>query len=668
LPVVLALAAALRWLFPHADPPALLSGSGGLFFDEGAYTNNARNLYLFGSAFFDEWNSYWYSPVLHILQLPVFRVFGIGLHQERLIPMAMSVGTILLLCRYAARAWGRDAALYAAIFLGTGYFSVMYNRVGIVETPQAFFMMLAVVLWQSARRGNRWAAPASGMAAAMVVVSKSLGAYFVAAFFGIMALEALASAPGSRRAPWRRLLEALAGAAALMAAWYLLFFLPNRDGILRIGNAYKQLSVPRDLRQALANLRSNPFPGYYQPEIVPLLAALVAIGGLLLRAGRRSIVEHAEAWMLAAWIAGAALAVGLLSYRPNRYFVPLGPPIAALAAFGLASLGRGAGERDGAPFRPLNLAAAWLWLAVVFRLTLIDLFTRHWSLGPFSRWRLHWLLVAALATAAVALFRRGDRLPPAARAAMIVLVTTLALGHGLGQYRAWAADRRYTILETSREIAPLVDGGLLAGLASPALGLENETRVLYAFEPWFNYQDTFARFPITHLVLGVYNGEVDWYWRKYPEEMRRALPLRVYHLWRSDFYLFSMRPEDRGFFNRRPAAAPGPLDAAVVGFNAPGEISAGEAARGSITFRNTGSSAWEAGSALAIGSPRSRNPFGPNLLPATLAGAVRPGGEVTIPVTFNAPQRAGYFMTEYRLEDSRGQSFGDYVPIGILVR
>jgi hypothetical protein len=99
LPVVLALAAALRWLFPHADPPALLSGSGGLFFDEGAYTNNARNLYLFGSAFFDEWNSYWYSPVLHILQLPVFRVFGIGLHQERLIPMAMSVGTILLLCR-----------------------------------------------------------------------------------------------------------------------------------------------------------------------------------------------------------------------------------------------------------------------------------------------------------------------------------------------------------------------------------------------------------------------------------------------------------------------------------------------------------------------------------------------------------------------------------------
>jgi hypothetical protein len=276
--------------------------------------------------------------------------------------------------------------------------------------------------------------------------------------------------------------------------------------------------------------------------------------------------------------------------------------------------------------------------------------------------------VAALATAAVALFRRGDRLPAAARAVMIVLVTTLALGHGLGQYRAWAADRRYTIFETSREIAPLVDDGLLAGLASPALSLENKTRVLYAFEPWFNYQETFARFPITHLVLGVYNGEVDWYWRKYPEEMRRAIPLRVYHLWRSDFYLFSMRPEDRDFFNRRPAATPEPLNAAVVGFTAPREMSAGEAARGSITFRNTGTAAWDASSPMTIASPRSRNPFGPNLLPATLDGAVRPGGEVTIPVAFTAPQRAGYYMTEYRLEDGRGQPFGDYAPIGILVR
>ncbi len=668
LGLVLALAAALRWLFPHADPPPLLSGSGGLFFDEGAYTNNARNLFLFGSAFFDEWNSYWYSPVLHLLQLPVFLVFGVGLHQERLIPMTMSLGTILLLCRYALRAWGREAALYAALLLGTGFFNVMYNRIGLVETPQAFFMVLALLLWQSARRGARWAAPASGAAAALVVISKSLGAYFAAAFFAFMALEVVLAERGSRRDHWRRWLAAAGGAAAVMAAWYLLFFLPNREGILRIGDAYKGLSIPGDLRHALANLRTNPFPGYFQPEIVTLLAALVTGGALLLRAGRRSMVDHAEAWMMLAWIAGGAAAIGLLSYRPNRYFIPLGPPIAALAAWGLSSLGRAGGDGPRKEQRPLNLAAAWLWFMVVFRLTVIDLVTRRWSLGLFSRWRLHWVLVAFLATAAVFLLRRGIGARPALRAAIVLLVIGLALAHGLRQYWSWAADRRYTIVETSREIAPLVDGGLLAGLSSHALSLENRARGLYAWEPWFNYRDTFGRFPITHLMLGVFNGEVDWYWRKYPEQMRRAVPLRVYHLWRSDFYLFSMRERDRDYFNRIRIDRGGLRDATVIAHSAPREMAPGETAGGWITFRNTGSQTWPGGSTVAIGSPRSRNPFGPSAISSTLAGNVVPGGEVTLQMTFSAPLRPGYFMTEYRLTDDRNRPYGDTLPVGILVR
>ena len=209
--LVLIAAALVRFVFPQADPPLRMGGSGGIFSDEGTYTTNARNLLLFGRAFTDEWNSYQYSPVLHILQLPVFFLLGVGLLQERLIPMALGTATVGMLYLFAARAWGREAGLYAAFFLATSYFTVVHSRLGFVETPQAFFMVLAVLLWQRARDDRRGFAAAAGVVVALVVITKSLGLWFAAAFFAAAAFEALLAAPGARKAPLRRLAAALAG-------------------------------------------------------------------------------------------------------------------------------------------------------------------------------------------------------------------------------------------------------------------------------------------------------------------------------------------------------------------------------------------------------------------------------------------------------------------------
>ena len=49
----------LRLIHITADPPANLSWSGGLFFDEGALAHNARNKVLFGEWKLDEWNDFY---------------------------------------------------------------------------------------------------------------------------------------------------------------------------------------------------------------------------------------------------------------------------------------------------------------------------------------------------------------------------------------------------------------------------------------------------------------------------------------------------------------------------------------------------------------------------------------------------------------------------------
>ena len=304
----------------------------------------------------------------------------------------------------------------------------------------------------------------------------------------------------------------------------------------------------------------------------------------------------------------------------------------------------------------------------------VEAIARRWTLGPLAHGPLPWVLSAGLAAALVAsgvlLGRAKERLPSrreaAIRAGLVALVLLVSLGQNAKQYLAWARDRRYTVLQTSREIAPIVDGGLLAGLFAPVLSLQNRARVLYALEPWCNYERTFERFPITHFILGDFNREPSWWWRRYPEQMRRAIPLRVYRIWHTNLYLLSLREQDRGVFNRMRKDRGGPLDATLVAFDAPGELLAGAAGEGRVTFRNTGNDSWTAGEvALGVWLGKAVGPARVALPPGT---TVRPGESLTLAVPYQAPANTGYFMMEWRLLDAAGAWFGDSIPHGILVR
>ena len=129
---VAVLAAALRGLYPTADPPWRAT-VGVVWHDEGAWTHNARNRALWGTWRTDDWNPLYVAPVFTGLEYAAFAAFGVGTWQARLVPMTLGVIAVIALGCGVARIGGRRAGIAAAILLATNYVGAMYDRAAIME-------------------------------------------------------------------------------------------------------------------------------------------------------------------------------------------------------------------------------------------------------------------------------------------------------------------------------------------------------------------------------------------------------------------------------------------------------------------------------------------------------------------------------------------------------
>jgi 4-amino-4-deoxy-L-arabinose transferase-like glycosyltransferase len=672
LGAVLLVSVLLRVLFPYADPPAHLSGSGGLFFDEGALVHNARNTVLFGQWRLDEFNSYYYSPLLHFVQVLVFHLLGVGFLQERLIPIVLGSASVFLIYRFASEAWSREAGLYSALFLGTSFYAVMYSRLGLLETPYTFLMVLTAFLWNRGRNKHWMYSVAAGVSGACVYVSKSLALYFVAAFTAVLIVDVLMARGADRRRAVQGMAAVFLGMAVVMGLWYLLFFSPNREDILRIGEAWKRVSMPRSAAQLFNNLHDNPFFSYFLRSPVALATGFAGAGAVVAATLARWRRFDAAEWLVVLWLAAGVLGLGVLSYRPDRYYVPLIPAVALMAGRALATR---AADPEGSAARSWAFLAwiiGWLWAAVAIRYMVLVPVVVGWRIGSLGpRW-IQWALAAVLAAGLVFILINLSRRPKMEwtriwrPAAVGILLVASVLIDGR-QYAVWAKGRQYTMVQTSRELAGVVGEGTVAGLAAPALCLENRAKTLYAWEPWFNFDDPFGRYPISHMVLAVYNGEVSWYWQKFPTWMEKAHLIRVLRLWQSDFYMFSMNPDDKGIFNKLRKDRGGVLDAAIVQGEFPSEMKAGSSAEAWIRVRNTGREEWSTSGGIFLGAATDSNPLGPRRIPLPDGSVVRSGDTRSIRITYTAPNRPGYYATEWRLVKEGVAWFGDSRAVGVKV-
>jgi 4-amino-4-deoxy-L-arabinose transferase-like glycosyltransferase len=526
LACLIIVAAALRLPHLRADPPVLLpaiSGSAGIYFDEGIYCHNARNKILFGRWITDEWNPVVYNAPLTLVYFLAFRVFGISIMTVKGLSILMGLAGILFFALGTQVYLNPARSLGLAAFFGLDFYSVMYNRIGLLENFTSLCFLASFFLFVRARGRSGWLF-SLGLTAAVAALSKYLFAYFLISAFLAVAYEAW------KRSNRRVLLSFLAGVLAVAVPWFFGIFLPFRPMFGKVGAGWGMLSVPRSAGQAWSNLVNNPLPRYLQLAPAAALFLILFGGFILLKLVRpkRLRLEPIDLFVLF-WIVGGVVSLGLLNYRPLRYYVPILP--ALFLAGSLLLKGQDAVRVEARYFWPLTLLPAGLFFRF-FRM-MISRPSAFFTFPPVLRG----LIYLSFAGAVLYLAMRRVSWKPCLEIGLMgfMLIGSLSL-----YVRHFYLHPTYDLERACRFMETLPLDSVVLGQEAPRLTLGTRLRSLLAYENWFNDQETFTRFNPTHIIVldRFGDAEAGWIRRRYPEKAALLEVVRKFNVWDTTMTLY----------------------------------------------------------------------------------------------------------------------------------
>lgn len=356
------------------------------WFDEGSHLHVPKTLVRFGEyADYSSEGFRYYGPTIGVgptVMLPiavVFKWFGTGLLQARLVMAFYLLATICVFYGLAYTLGGRRLALVATGLLITsrGVALLLYGRQVLGEVPGLFFLVAGFWLWFAGwKRASWWRLVAVGLLLGLSMVTK----YQYLLFLGPTLLLAwLANLVYYRGAPQRVFLVPGLVAAGCFGLWqlYMVFYLGPGTAVENLtslrqftGGAALALS-PRLMEESVKVLMS--FPNY----LGSLLPAMVY--GLFLMVPRRReaqwwgivfiLVAVNLVWYVVAsigWWRYAFLGLAMASLFVARFFHDL------TDGFRLSSpapQGKPQGARAGVPHRALRWAML-AWLLVIFLIPL----------------------------------------------------------------------------------------------------------------------------------------------------------------------------------------------------------------------------------------------------------------------------------------------------------
>ncbi|MEK7389640.1 MAG: glycosyltransferase family 39 protein [Elusimicrobiota bacterium] len=276
-------------------------------------------------------------------------VFGLGELWGRLISVAASALTALLLFGLYEREFGREAALWGAVTFSFLPVEIYFGRTVQPEATALLALVSALILWEKALDpGRPWLAWTLAVFCAFIATGLKLPyAHMLAALAGLTWRRL------GRRA-WTDWRTALAGALAMggVIAWYL----RARQGVYVVpthGDEYvKLLSYAR-------------LPYFMQFQIFSRFPELVTTygGAVLFALGAREVLGRRRDAFWIAWFGGVALhlfAMAGYSHYHEYTALPMAPVVAGL--IGVAAAGLRARIGLLAPGRRAWAQAAFLLL------------------------------------------------------------------------------------------------------------------------------------------------------------------------------------------------------------------------------------------------------------------------------------------------------------------
>jgi 4-amino-4-deoxy-L-arabinose transferase-like glycosyltransferase len=514
LTAVLLFAAALRGVFPAADPPWTTT-VGIVWHDEGAWVHNARNKALFGAWTADAWNPVYIAPVFTALEYASFKAFGVGVRQARLVPELCGLASVWLLALGVARVAGRRSGWIAGALLATNYVYVMWNRAALMEGPMVAFMVASWYCYARAQTRPVWGAGA-GAFALLAFFTKASAAFFVAALALDAALALLlwrfakgwSSEPLTQSTTYRKsecphfawvTLAALGGGGLLAL---LIFVVPHWTDYLFYNWQMSVTRKPSYTFRALMD-RLTWFPilhDLFTRSWFVLAIGLTAALGMLARWRTLAPAER----LLVLWVGLGASELILHDVGNERRFVLFIPPLVALASIALGRDGGLLREVDLIPRRRALLAAPIvLYVAYVVTGALVRLLFLY-EIRPNVR------IAAAFATAiTIVIYATWPRIPRALAggtwsAPAAIGVAALVSAGQIAQFGQWAAARSYKNYAASVELGRVLPAGTLVhGKLANGLALENRIRPIFVGRGFGNYEDRKSRDDVRYILTYV---------------------------------------------------------------------------------------------------------------------------------------------------------------------
>jgi len=329
-------------------------------FDHGLYAWTGDVVARGGMVYRDAWDMH--GPLVAYLFAGAQLLFGHHFWGVRLLDLAFALAGAAAVWRIVAHtgpAPSRTAAWWAAGVLVLTYVSLGYNETAQPDGWVGFVAAMAfvpVLLAPDRRRSLILAGVAVGLFTLVKPFYLLLSVVPAVAFVGGM-LDRRHSAAGAASAspasgPLLTGLVTLAVATAAPIVAMLGYFAARGalDALFEVHLRYTT-RVYNDLTELAPRSRVHGLIDFLMDgKVVPVALAAAAVGGVALwRRGQRSTFAALAAW--------TALAFGFVLLQNKFYYyhwIPVLPPLAVLAAFGLAAVARRAG--DAAVFAVATLA------------------------------------------------------------------------------------------------------------------------------------------------------------------------------------------------------------------------------------------------------------------------------------------------------------------------
>ncbi|KPL02904.1 MAG: hypothetical protein AMJ90_04550 [candidate division Zixibacteria bacterium SM23_73_2] len=533
--LVIILALFLRLNHLSSDPALNLSWSMGPFTDEGHVVSDARDKLFFGGWNLDDFFRMGVSGLVTVLTFIVFKLFGSGFAQARLVPILFSLLSILFVFIVLKKEHNSKFAFLGSFFLAFCYVYLMHNRLALEETTLIFFLVLSIFFWQKGEEKLLFYGCSGLSLGCATLFVKPLGLF--SGLVLIIILDFFRRKSGSffkniKLVKIKPLFYFVLGLFLVLIVWLVLIFAPYREVVIKIltgTSAGRPENIFEYIKNFL-NLGTNDRLFNRMPLIFFLSFCyfLYWFKNLKQNLKNSSSIE----FISVLWLFLGMLFLSITNYHPIRYQMILIPPLCLLA--GLA-LGKLSGMEFFKTKGRLTLFTLIIWWVILFTFSynLLRLISVYQAMVFKSIILASLILLLLFLFYSLKPFRKGVKIGVRLRALSVFLLLILFFLIQLNQYSSWASNTQNTLTHISRDLRSLPSGSVIAGPWAGTVCMENSHRAIIV-QNWANTENLIERFGVTHLVVFLIGGRVSWegeFFRKnYPQATEGATLTNQYKL------------------------------------------------------------------------------------------------------------------------------------------